>query len=407
MARNDRAAEDAPAAKSRRRRPPVLELKATEVGAEASKARADQPKADAPRQARSNPWTALRERLAALDWMAIPAPALVAGGIGTLAGAVGVLLVVILMDRGGDPRLASLTGEIAALTARIETLATRPRTGDELSALAERINRLTATIDATEQRLAAVENRLAPQLPDPVAADRRTAAIEATLKDLRSALADLRRVAEQTSPAAAAPAAVETLSGRIGALEERIVSLATTGRASAGSSLTAEISALNSLNGALNSGRPFAQEIASVRALMGERASSLAQLDPTAGEGLPTTAMLARRFAELAPALLRGPDPDGSFLARLMSNAVRLVEVRPVGEPPGTSVGAVVARMETKLDRGDLPGALDESSLLPPAAKAAAADWIAAASRRRDGESAIKKLIDAALAAPASERTRP
>jgi hypothetical protein len=217
----------------------------------------------------------------------------------------------------------------------------------------------------------------------------------------------LRRITEQTPPAAAPTAAVETLAGRIGALEERIVSLATPTHATAGSALAAEITALNSLNGALNSGRPFAQELATVRTLMGERAASLAQLEPTAGEGLPTTVTFGRRFAELAPALMRGPDPDGGFLTRLMSNAARLVEVRPVGEPQGTSVGAVIARMEAKLDRGDLSGALDESSSLPTGAKAAAADWIATAARRRDAEIAVRKLIDAALAASTSERTRP
>ena len=400
MARNDRAEDEAPAAKSRRRRrrPPVLELEATEVGAEASRVRADKPKMDAPRAARSNPWTVVRERLAALNWPAISTLALVAGGIGALAGAVGVLAVVFLMDRGADPRLASLAGEVASLTARIEALATRPRSGDGSNALAERIERLTTAIGATEQRLAAVENQRAQQLSDP--------AVEATLKDLRAALADLRRIGEQTPPAAT-PAAIEALSGRIGALEERIISLAAPARAPAGSSLAAEISALNSLNGAFNSGRPFAQELTAVRTLMGERASSLARFEPTAGEGLPTTATLGRRFAELAPALLRGPEPDGGFLTRLMSNAARLVEVRPIGEPQGAGVGAVVARMETKLTRGDLAGALDESSALPPAAKATAADWIASATRRRDAEVAVRILIDAALAAPALERTRP
>ena len=400
MARNDRAADDAPAAKGqrRRRRPPVLDLEATEVGAEALSARADKPKADAPRQARSNPWAALRERMAVLDWPAISTPALVAGGIGALAGAVGVFVVVLLMDRSGDSRIASLTGEVASLSARIEALTKRPRAGDESSPLSEKIDRLMAAIGATEQRHATVENRPAAPLSEP--------AIDATLKDLRAALADLRRATEQTSPAGT-PAAVEALSGRIGALEARIMLLAAPARAPAGSSFAAEITALNSLTGALNSGRPFAQELAAVRTLMGERAASLAQLESTAGAGLPTTATLGRRFAELAPALLRGPDPDGSLFTRLMSNAVRLVEVRPVGEPQGTSVGAIVARMETKLARGDLSGALDESSLLPPAAKTAAADWTAAATRRRDAGTTVKRLVDAALAAPALERTRP
>ncbi len=406
MAKSDRSGDDAPASKGRRRRPPpVLELKATEVGGEAASGRARKPKPGAPGESGSNPWAALRARLAALEWRAILSPWLIAGGIGTLAGAAAVLFVVYLMDRGGDRRLTSLVNEVASLSTRIETLATGSRGGGESNALGERIDRLTAAIGAAEQRLATVENRPAPQPADPAAADSRTAAIEATLKDLRTALADLRRVAEQTPPAGAP--ATDALSGRIGALEDRIASLAAGNRANAGPSFAAEIAALHALGDTINSGKPFAKELDAVRALLGERASSLAALDQIAAQGLPTTATLAHRFSELAPVLVRGPVPDGGFLTRLVSNAGRLVEVRPIGEPQGTSVGAVVARMETKLNRGDLSGALDEAASLPQLAKAAAADWLAVATRRRDAEIAVKNLIAAALANTAAERTRP
>jgi hypothetical protein len=407
MARSDRSGDNAPASKSqrRRRRPPVLELKATEVGGETASGRARKPKPGAPRESGSNPWAALRARLAALEWHAIVSPWLIAGGIGTLAGAGVVLLVVYLMDRGGDRRLTSLVNEVASLSTRIETLATGPRGGGESNALGERIDRLTAAIGAAEQRLATVENRPTPQSPDPTSVDSRTAAIEATLKDLRTALADLRRVAEQTPPAGVP--ATDALSGRIGTLEDRIASLAASNRANAGPAFAAEIAALHALGDALNSGKPFAKELDAVRALLGERAASLVALDQTAAQGLPAIATLAHRFSELAPILVRGPDPDGGFLTRLVSNAVRLVEVRPVGEPMGTSMGAVVARMETKLDRGDLSGALDEAASLPQSAKITAADWLTAATGRRDAEIAVKNLIAAALANPAAERTRP
>jgi hypothetical protein len=72
--------------------------------------------------------------------------------------------------------------------------------------------------------------------------------------------------------------------------------------------------------------------------------------------------------------------------------------VRQVGEVAGTSAGAVVARMETRLAKNDLAAALDEAAQLPAGAKAQAADWIAAASRRREADTAVKNLLNAALA---------
>ncbi len=69
----------------------------------------------------------------------------------------------------------------------------------------------------------------------------------------------------------------------------------------------------------------------------------------------------------------------------------------------GASAGAIVARMEERLKRGDLAAALEEGARLPDAAKANAADWFAAAMRRRDAEIAVKNLLNAELAALAAE----
>ena len=113
---------------------------------------------------------------------------------------------------------------------------------------------------------------------------------------------------------------------------------------------------------------------------------------------MPTVAELRRRFSDLAPKLASAPQSDGGYFAKLWSNATKLIEVRPVGEVAGTSAGAVVARIETRLARNDLAAALDETAQLPPSAKAQAADWISAASRRREADAIVKNLMDAALA---------
>jgi hypothetical protein len=62
--------------------------------------------------------------------------------------------------------------------------------------------------------------------------------------------------------------------------------------------------------------------------------------------------------------------------------------------------------METKLARGDLAGALEESKALPPQRRALAKDWFGAAEQRRDADTAIRNLINAALAAISAEKPK-
>jgi hypothetical protein len=135
---------------------------------------------------------------------------------------------------------------------------------------------------------------------------------------------------------------------------------------------------------------------------LGDAGAPLAPLEASAASGLPTVAELRRRFSDLAPKLASAPPPDSGYFAKLWSNATKLIEVRPVGEVAGTSAGAVVARVETRLARNDLAAALNEAEQLPPAAKAQAADWISAASRRREADTIVKNLMDAALASAAT-----
>jgi hypothetical protein len=294
--------------------------------------------------------------------------------------------------RKDDARVDELSGQVAALSARTEALASRPApAANGTAALGERIDRLTAAIGETEKRLASVERRPA-SAPDLSGVTERTAAIESTLREMRAAVGDLRRVAEQ-SPA------VESLTSRIGALEQRITALSAPRqeRQTEAATLAADLSALNALSVATQSGRPFAKELEAVRMRLGERAAPLAALEPRAAGGLPTNSALAERFSVLIPQLLRSPEPDGGILSRLVTNATRLVEVRPVGEPSGSGIGAVVARMEAKLARGDLDGVLAEVAGLPEPAKATASNWIVAVAERRDAERLIKQLIDAAL----------
>ena len=401
MAESDRPEDtQPPQPRKRRRKPPVLDLQAKEIGGEEQRAQAEAPKDE--QAAGAETATAQPTQF---DWRALAGNPLLAASAGLVIGAA-IVYALLPRVQTGEPQASALQNEIANLSARIEQLAAQPpAAAPDMSVLGTRLDRLTAAIHEAEKRLAAVEQRPAPQAPDLSNVNERTAAIESAVKDLRATLGDLRKMAEQAPPAVT-PAAIDSLAERIGGIEERIASIATAQTAAIDTSIAAEIVALNALADAIRSGKPFAKELEVARARLGDRASALAPLDAHAEKGMPTTAALAERFEALAPQLLRGPDPAVGFFSRLYTNAVRLVEVRPVGEPKGTSAGAVVARIETKLARGDLAGALVESDTLPETAKATAASWLAAARERQEAEAAVKKLSETILMGNA-EREQP
>ena len=365
MAADDRK-DDPPAPKSRRRKPPVIELEATEIPSPAP----------SPRPEAVTSTTDPEER--SFEWRALLSFAPAATAAAAIVGAVVAILVVFLFDRGNDPRVATLMNEVAALNQRVD--ATSRAGGADPAALAqisEKIDRIAGMLAEAEKRVAVIEGRPAPAMPD---------------------LSPLNTQLDATA------SAIEALGKRFGALEERVNAVSANARAAVAPALAAEIVALGTLRDAIHSGAPFTTELAAVRVLLGERAARLQALESAAGSGVPTLAQLARRFAELAPVLARGSDVDGGYLSRLVSSATRLVEVRPIGEAKGESAGAVVARIEARLQQNDLSGAVEEAGHLPASAKAAAADWIALATQKRDTDRAIKDLIAASLTALGAER---
>jgi hypothetical protein len=274
-----------------------------------------------------------------------------------------------------------------------------PSAPADVSALKNEISQLSS-------RLSQQEAKQQPAPPDLAPLTGRADKLETSLGELRGQLAELKKLSEAlaNTPTAAEIAAVNR---RLAAIEEKLAALTAPkpkAETQAETPQPADIVALGSLRDAIAAGAPFARELAAVRAILKERAAELLPLEKFAAEGLPTVAALAKRFEPLAAKIANPPAPEGGVVNRLWNNATRMIEVRPVGEPKGNDAGAVVARMETKLGRGDLPGALDEAKALSPQARELARDWFEAAERRRDAETLIKNLINAALAAIAAER---
>lgn len=258
-------------------------------------------------------------------------------------------------------------GDIVARLAKIESVLAAPSGADPLTAA--RVIGAEGAAKSAADEVAVLRGRL-----DELAALARAAQSRA---DAASAAADSAQKASQSATAEAARAAqADDKAGR------RAV-------------------AANALRAAVERSEPFAAELATARSLAGD-AKSLAELEPFAAQGLPSAAALSRELAALVPAMLRSSSsaaPDASIFDKLQANAERLVRVRPIGDAAGDDPASTIARVEVKISQSDIDGALMELGKLPPAVRAPADAWIKMAGQRKAALAASRQFARDALGA--------
>ena len=204
------------------------------------------------------------------------------------------------------------------------------------------------------------------------------------------------------------------LDKRVGALEQKLdapkaatrVAEAPDVDAAHASDAAARTVVAQNLLAAVQSGTPFAPQVAALRSL-GAEETSLSKLAASAEAGVPTLAQLRDRFAALRPKLRAQPksDPDANWRDQLTARLSSLVSIHPAGERAGASPDAVASRAEAALARGDIAVAVNEMRSLPPSDAALAKDWIDAATRRTDAEAEARALLAASLASLAKPKS--
>ena len=366
---------------ARKAKPPVIELTATDVTPESppnnqdSDQQKEQTQSEPPRaQAAASP----EHKVSEAKPLLFP---VLAGVVGLLAGAL-LLSLAVLFAGDGAKRLLVSAAETASGS----------KAASDLTALGARADQLAQRQDDIAKQIAALAAQIEAQAKEIKSLD--IAALRTRLEAAETALKAAGTVAEQNK--SAETQAREELAAKFAALEAQVKQA----QARPAVANAAEVVALGALRDAIARGAPFTRELNAVRAMLGEAGAALAPFEKAAASGLPTIADLRKRFTALAPKLAHEPKNEGGYFSRLMSNAGRLVEVRPIGEAAGDSAGAVVARVETRLGNNDLAGALEEAAKMPAAAKAQAADWFADASRRREADVAVNNLLNAALTQP-------
>ncbi len=300
----------------------------------------------------------------------------IVGGLIALGGGAGLQATGYLPPFGGS-------AELAALKAQVEKLAAAP------VAPAFDPAALTALGDAQKELARKVEALAAAGAP---AAD--TAALNA-LQDKITALENaLANGASVTIADPAQSQAFADLTAKVAALEAKPAG-------GDGAGAVALAIAASGLKAAIDRGGPFMSELETY-ATVAPASPDVEALRALAASGVPSRQDLINGFSDAANAMIaasRVPDPNASIWSRLGDSAKNLVKARPVGDIPGDSPEALVARMEVALGRGELDAVLAEAAKLPDAAKSAGAAYLDQVKARRDTDGLVTKALSLALSA--------
>lgn len=408
------------------RRPPTIELQATEVvGAAEERGNADaaggpeQESASAPAGANGASSTRSGARLTSHIASALLGAVVVAGAVAVLwfTGIIPAREAAPMTTASGaptppapmpnpapslpaSPPPAAVQNSAPApeLAARLDKIERAIETQRSDPALGSRIAELAAQSKALGDNVAALTRRV-----DDIAAASQSAG-----KQADSAL-NAAEAAKSASAAASKDQVhredIDALARRIMAVESAVKGLAATTAplASAGANdraarltITAE-----ALRAAVERGAPYQAELSALQALGVDQKATTA-LEPFAASGVPSATASARELEELIPSLQDASEPragDTTFVERLKNNAQKLVRITPLNAPPGNDPQAVLDRIRFDAAHADIGAAVSDLNALPDGAKSLAAAWSKKAASREAALAASRKIAGDALAA--------
>ncbi|HTE76077.1 MAG TPA: mitofilin family membrane protein [Xanthobacteraceae bacterium] len=290
----------------------------------------------------------------------------------------------------------SQTPDLSARLDKIERAIEAQRTEP---ALGNRIGGVEAQAKSLGNDVAALQRRL-----DEIAASGQSAA-----KQADTAL----NAAEAAKSASEAANKMEVQRGDLDAVASRIMALESAVKGLAAATAPVDRAArftiaAEALRAAVERGTPYQAELAALGAL-GVDQKATAPLEPFAASGVPSTAALAHELDALTPALQQASEPgsgDATFLGRLKANAEKLVRLTPAGAPAGNDPAAVLARIRFDAAHGDIAAALAAIDALPDSAKSLAAAWRKKAAACEAALAASRQIASDALTALAKPPAR-
>lgn len=297
----------------------------------------------------------------------------------------------MLTDRSAEDFRARITKQEERLTALDKAVAApRPETAQmqtHLKTLGEQTEDLKRDIAALTRRMdehatapapvAAASPAMAPAAPAPVAAVAPSVTPEALAQNLEPLKAKLAE-----------------LEGRLALLTKAQSEVQTDSKASA------VAVALYNLRRAANEGKPFTAELKSVET-MSPVPLELGALTARREQGVRNLAQLKETFETAANTAIETENraPDEGFVGGLWSKTKSLVRIRRVGEVPGDSTEAILARAQVRLKAGDLRAAAKEAEQLKGPAAATFKPWLDEAQARLAVDETLTRVEASLLAA--------
>jgi hypothetical protein len=404
-----------------RRRPPTIDLTATEIKPESPAPNTAGAGAESRDEAQGEPSKRAGGNFAGR--FGAYAVSALAGAIVIAAAGAGVWYAGVLPSQTVAPPPSNNStpsnNSVGTISAQLDKIEheLQPRSAD--TALATRLANVDAQIKTLSDSLAAINRRLdeiavAAQTAREHADAANTSAQSAT-DNANAATAAAKGASEKADAAAQAVngatqnsvqrSDLDALAARIAALENSIKSLstATTNVATSADDRAARAAvAAEALRAVVERGAPYQAELAAVKSF-GADQSAITALEPFAVSGVPTDAELARELAQLLPSLQPQSgtaSSSGGFLGRLEDNAKNLVRITPIDAPPsGNDPSSVLARLNADARHADIAAALTDIAQLPPSTKPRVDAWVQKAKARDAAIAASRRITADALAA--------
>ncbi|MTH99295.1 hypothetical protein E1297_25150 [Roseibium sp. RKSG952] len=333
--------------------------------------------------------------------------------------------------------VAELKSEVAALNERLSQAS--PQGAASGSGAGEAASAMSAAVTALETKVSDLQKTLDTTASEAGASSQAVASLQETLKSLQSELTALgSRVQNADATAKAAQTAVatsdtslKTLADTQARASDTLSSLSTDMQtmsktnAAAFDGIRSELAALSArlttvengmgdvtarevaaralsvsaLKAAVDSGQPYATELAAVKAGL-PPGTDLKALEQYASTGVTPAASLIAQFPGVARkiyATFAQPEQSGDILDSLLASAKSIVTVRGPGSGNGTGPAATLRRMENAVSKGDLSAALTAYGELPETARTAGSDWAQKARARVEVDTLTSKASQEVL----------
>jgi hypothetical protein len=223
------------------------------------------------------------------------------------------------------------------------------------------------------------QTKTAAQAPVVAAApgkDAQIAQLQSQIIALQSRLVTPAVTPETTAPVVPAPVPTYTDPALLTQLSQRLDRLEANQRALARAAAAANAAAALQLKA--HSSEPFLNELAAVEPAFADPALT-APLRAVAERGVPSETQLAIEFPQAAAKAniaAKAAGDEASLFDRARHALGSFISVRRTDNLNGKGVQAVLVRAETRLNQGDLKGALAYLDTLPPEAQKALKPWL-------------------------------